>query len=592
MRRTSFLVLGALLLLGGALCGVQLSGASWSGQSGQSVKVSALPDWAPPTVTVSVAFAVNGTASVAAVATDDRSTLASVTLAYSADGTTWTPITTGCSSESGPSPLTYSCGWDTTGLFDGTYQLRATAADSYGHTAVSPATSTQVVNSAAIVLDPVPSAVRGQVQLKATFYQAVIPTAKITIAYSTNGTTWTTITGCTGEAVSSATCTWTTTTVSNGSYTLRATAEAGTLTVTDTQVVTVDNQAPTVNLTVPAGTLQGTVTLTATAADADSLVDSVLFEYQREGDASWTSCPADTMAPYVCAVNTTSRADGTYLFRATATDAAGNTTTTATQTRTVTNEVATVAISSPTQGSTVGGTVSVTAAASSPNGIDSVRIEARVSAGFFATVCTDTTSPYSCAWDTTALFGAHELRAVLTEAGGATITSTTVAVDVSNTVGTVSIASPTSAIVTGVATVSVIAFSPSGVQAVTVQTSPRNEGTWTTACTARLSGGAYSCSWDTTAIVNGLYDVRAVMTQTSGPPVTSAVVTVTVDNVGGLVSLTSPVTGSVSGGVSVTATAPVNSRAMMTYGRSGGTTTITVAVMQAVTEAGSEADFA
>jgi hypothetical protein len=77
----------------------------------------------------------------------------------------------------------------------------------------------------------------------------------------------------------------------------------------------------------------------------------------------------------------------------------------------------------------------VTADANSGSGITSVRIEARPSGGTFGALCTDTTSPYACAWDPTALAsGSYDLRAVMTQGNGTVVTSATVTVTVDNSV--------------------------------------------------------------------------------------------------------------------------------------------------------------
>jgi hypothetical protein len=81
------------------------------------------------------------------------------------------------------------------------------------------------------------------------------------------------------------------------------------------------------------------------------------------------------------------------------------------------------------------GSTTVTADAFAVAGITSVRIEARTGPGPFAAICTDTSAPYSCAWSTAALSsGTWDLRAVLTPATGAPVTSATVSVTVDNAV--------------------------------------------------------------------------------------------------------------------------------------------------------------
>ena len=98
------------------------------------------------------------------------------------------------------------------------------------------------------------------------------------------------------------------------------------------------------------------------------------------------------------------------------------------------NTAASVSISAPSVGAVITtGSTTVSADAFAVPGITSVRIEARTGTGAFAALCTDTSAPYSCAWTTAALAnGTWDLRAVMTPASGAVVTSATVSVTVDN----------------------------------------------------------------------------------------------------------------------------------------------------------------
>lgn len=226
-----------------------------------------------------------GTTTVTATAVDARSGIGSVTLEYAtAGGTTWTPITTGCTAVSGASPLVYSCQWATTGVLDGDYQVRAHATDTaspIAYSATSTAVTSQVANSTSVVLTTVLDHARGTISLTAGFLQPVSGTTRLYVEYLT-GVTWNPIGNCTPDNVQSMTCSWNTTAVPTDTYVLRARAEKGSQGWTDEQSgVVVDNQAPTVtSLTVPPGVLSGSALLTATASDAVSSVASVTFDYQ------------------------------------------------------------------------------------------------------------------------------------------------------------------------------------------------------------------------------------------------------------------------------------------------------------------------
>ncbi|MEO5651949.1 MAG: Ig-like domain-containing protein [Marmoricola sp.] len=431
MRRRRLLASVIALCLGGiAFIGAQVSGATYSGVSSYNSSVTAANDWTPPTVAVTTpaASTLFGSATVSASASDARGVVASVVLQYAAAGSQ--SFTTLCTSAASP----YSCTWNTTQVVDGSYQLRAIATDDSGNSATSAVVSVTVTNTVSVILTDPGDNLRGSVPLTAKLQAAPGVTATMRIEYAlANSTTYTAIPGC-GNLTSTTTrsCIWVTSGSQN--YDLRAVAIANGTTAYDVVIdVTIDNVAPTVTLSVPTGPLRGTVTLSATAADDLSGVDNVQFQYRQSLTTPWLSCGTATAAPYTCNLNTAGLLVGSYEFRAIATDLAGNTATSATQTRTVDNSAGTVSISSPSAGSTVAGTFTVTADANFALGVASVRIEARPVGGTFAAVCTDTTAPYSCSWPTGAS-GSYELRAVMTQTGGGTVFSAIVAVTVDNNV--------------------------------------------------------------------------------------------------------------------------------------------------------------
>jgi PKD repeat protein len=127
--------------------------------------------------------------------------------------------------------------------------------------------------------------------------------------------------------------------------------------------------------------------------------------------------------------------DGTHTITAIARDAAGNRTTSAPVTITVSNAPPadttppSVSIASPANGATVSGTITVSASASDNVGVAGVQFQLDgVNAGPVLT-----TAPYSIPWDTaTASDGSHTLTAIAADAAGNQTTSAAVTVTVAN----------------------------------------------------------------------------------------------------------------------------------------------------------------
>ncbi len=421
MNRRQRLMIAILAIAAAALVVPGFSSAAFTSQTTGTGTVSAAADWTPPTVSVlDPGAAVKGTTTIGVNATDAESGIQGVELQVQpAAGGTWATI---CSTTTSP----YSCAWDTTTRADGSYLLRAIATDKAGYSTTSDTVRTTVANSLTVSIAALPEFVRGNVAVQATVSNASGLNPVVRIEYAPAGTTtWTTVCANLSSPYS---CTAATAgNIANGSYDLRAVAVVGNATYTSASVRTlVDNQAPTVTMTDPGSPLSGTKTFTATASDAHSGVASVAIQYSTGGD--WTTLCTLTAAPYSCSSDTSALPNGTYGFRAVATDKAGNTTTSATiANRTVTNIVSSVTLADP--GAYLRGTVALTATATSNGTITSVKFQ-RAPAGSTAwtDLCTDTAAPYTCSWNTTQVTdGAYDLRAVLTDSTGKTTTSSVVA---------------------------------------------------------------------------------------------------------------------------------------------------------------------
>jgi Big-like domain-containing protein len=191
-----------------------------------------------------------------------------------------------------------------------------------------------------------------------------------------------------------------------------------------------DTVPPTVSLTAPAAgaTLSGTVSVTATASDNVGVVG---VEFKVNGN----TVSDDTTAPYSYSWDTTLATNATHTLTAVARDAAGNQTTSAARTVTVSNGAGgdttppTISLTAPAAGATLSGSVAITATATDNVGVAGVQFKVdgnNVGAE-------DTAAPYSFSWDTTlATNSTHTLTAVARDAAGNQTTSAARTVTVSN----------------------------------------------------------------------------------------------------------------------------------------------------------------
>lgn len=414
----------ALLLAAAVLAAPTFSTAAFTSRiSNLASTVAAAADWTPPTVAIAdPGSPVKGTVALSATASDGESAITSVVIQFQLpDAVTWTTV---CTDTTAP----YSCSWSTAGLADGSYDVRAIATDAAGYSTASAPARTLVANNVLVVLAAPADVVRGTVPLSASIVNGGTTAYSVRIEYAPAGTTtWKTL--CTASA-SPYTCSWVTTGYANDFYDLRAVATAGGTSYTSALVsdILVDNLAPVAGMVDPGSPLSGFATLAATASDAHSGVAQVVIQSAPTGSTTWTSRCTLAAAPYSCRIDTAALADGGYSFRAVVTDAAGNTTTSATiANRIVDNTVSSVSIVDP--GAYLQGTVTVSASASSSAGIASVTIQrAPTGTTTWTDLCADGTSPYSCSWDTTTVAdGAYDLRAVLVDGAGRTTISTIVA---------------------------------------------------------------------------------------------------------------------------------------------------------------------
>ncbi|HEY3157651.1 MAG TPA: Ig-like domain-containing protein [Vicinamibacterales bacterium] len=336
---------------------------------------------------------------------------------------------------------------------------------------------------------------------------------------------------------------WTTASVANGSHEVAAIARdnAGHETRTSALVTVVNDSAPpTAALTGPTAgaTLTGTVPLTASVSD-DVGVTSVTFLV--DGVAAGAETPAGRFW------NTTTAANGAHVVSVVARDAAGHQTTSSVDV-TVRNDLApTVALTTPVEGATLRGLVSVLATAADDIGVTGVQFKVDGT----PVGSEDTEAPYEALWNTAAASNdSHTLSATARDAvGHETTISVTVVVANDSSPPTVAFTSPGSGeTLTGAASILASATDNVGVASVEFLVDGVAAG-------APRTSGPFGLSLDTEPLANGPHTVTAVARDAAGNE-TSASVTLTVENdhAAPTLTLVNP-GGTVSGIVPLVATA-------------------------------------
>ncbi len=221
---------------------------------------------------------------------------------------------------------------------------------------------------------------------------------------------------------------WDSTTASSGSHTLSARARdaAGNVATSAPVSVAVDNMPPTISMTAPVNgaTVSGITTVSATASDNIAVVG---VQFLLDGVALGAE---DTTAPFSISWDSATASSGSHTLSAQARDAAGNVTTSASTMVSVTSDNAapTISMTAPVNGTTVSGTVTLSATASDNIGV--VGVQFLLDGVALGTE--DRTAPYSISWNTQKVSaGKHVLSARARDAAGNQTTSAGIAVTVS-----------------------------------------------------------------------------------------------------------------------------------------------------------------
>jgi hypothetical protein len=405
----------------------------------------------------------------------------------------------------------------------GTVAMPATS----GATYVAATTATASVRAAAdwtaptVTLADPGSPLKGTVTLSASAADAESGVASVTFEALPAGGAWSTL--CTATAAPY-TCSWNTTAVADGSWTLRARAtdRSGLVSTWSTVSVVVANNLLVV-LDDPGAILRGSAPLSAHVYNSGLLSLTLRIEYSAAGADVWKTACTGLGTALSCSWATTGVTSQDYDLRAVAVVGTSTYTSAVWTDVTVDNVAPTVTMTDP--GTPLRGTVTLAAtAADAGSGLASVTFRyALTGSSTWTTACTANDTA-TCRWTSTAVAdGTYAFRAVAADIAGNSATSATVTGRVvDNTVTSVSVEDP-GAYLTGTVTVNASASSSAGIVNVKVQRSPAGAGTWTDLCTDTVA--PYSCSWDTTTVADGLYDLRAVALDGRAATTISALVT-------------------------------------------------------------------
>lgn len=296
-----------------------------------------------------------------------------------------------------------------------------------------------------------------------------------------------------------------------------------------------DSTAPTVAITSPetGATVTTSTSVIATATD-DTGVSAVKFLVNGANAATGTSGPGNS---YSATLDLSSFMGTTVTLTATAADAAGNVGTSNPVQVLVPGAVDTtgpsVAITSPTEGTTVLSSTTVAATATDDVGVTSVKFLVNGTGAVTGTKGTGTS--YSATVNLASYAGtAVSLTSIAADAAGNTTTSAAVTVNVQpvpvndTQAPTVSIVSPVSnATISGVTTVTISASDNVGVTGVTLYSGSTKIGSATQSTT---TPDRWTLTLSSTGYRNGRYPLTAKATDAAGNTGTSTTTTITIAN--------------------------------------------------------------
>jgi subtilisin family serine protease len=412
----------------------------------------------------------------------------------------------------------YELLWNADTLTDGSHVLKARAYDGSGNfqdSAEVKVTVKDLVAPTVAIAVPTPGAVVGGDVLVAV--QADDNRGVTSVSLVAGGATLAQLGTEPYEAF------WHTRGLPDGTYAVRATAvdAQGNVGTSASVSVTLDNTAPLVSVTAPGGApISGPIVVDVSAVDANGIASIELYA----GDALVGTCGA---SPCEIHWNTSTGPNGTYTLVAKATDLAGNVGTSAPVTVQVLDGTPpTVALVAPAAGY-LRGTVTVSAAASDPNGaVVLVRFLAHTAAAD-TVIGEDAVEPYRLDWDTrTIADGSYDLVARAFDGAGNSSGSVPVTVTVDNTPPVAVIAAPLAASDLG----SVVKVTVVPTDAAMDHVDLYVDATLVATITSPASNDPWSAWWDTTWFDNGAHSLVARAFDKAGNEGDSMPIQVTVHN--------------------------------------------------------------
>lgn len=338
-----------------------------------------------------------------------------------------------------------------------------------------------------------------------------------------------------------------------GSYAFTATIkDAGGLTVTSGVNVTV-NQTFTSIAVSPA---QASVVTGSTQQFAATCKDQFGNALASAPSLTWTVTGGGTIGS--SGLFTASTIGGPFTVTATANGISGTASVSVTAPPDTTPP--TVSLNSPTNGTTVLGTIGLAASASDNIGVTKVSFYRD---GSSSALATDTTSPYSANWNTTTVTnGVHSLVAKAFDAAGNVATSSTVSVTVNNPPDTIApVVSLTAPLDGSLASgkIPVAANATDNYSVIKVEFYKDSD----TTPFATDTTTPFSITFNTTTVPNGTHTLRAKAYDLAGNATMSATVSINISNdpdtTAPTVSITAPIAGATVGGkIPVTASASDN----------------------------------